>query len=303
MTPSRRTVLAGLAATALPLRARAATPVFKRTLGALEVMVVSDGTLNVPLSFQLPETKPEDAAALFTAHGLPAGGMPSQTNVTLVKAGGELILIDVGSGHNFQSTAGKLADNLEAASIQPEAITKVVFTHAHPDHLWGAIDELDELRFPKASYVIGSVEWDFWTNPQTASRMPDAFQGIALASARILKRLEGKIERRRAGEAVAPGLTYVETIGHTPGHMSVLAESNGQMLMIGGDVLTNPAVSFARPEWRVGSDFDRDQAVTTRKRLLDRLVADKLPLIGFHLPYPGHGMVERKDNAYRFVAG
>jgi glyoxylase-like metal-dependent hydrolase (beta-lactamase superfamily II) len=151
--------------------------------------------------------------------------------------------------------------------------------------------------------VIGATEWDFWTSPQTPSRMPEAFQGVAHASARILKQLDGRIERRRAGEAVAPGLTYVETVGHTPGHMSVLAESGGQQLMIGGDVLTNPAVSFARPEWRVGSDFDRDQAIATRKRLLDRLATDKLPLIGFHLPYPGHGMVERKGTAYRFVPG
>jgi glyoxylase-like metal-dependent hydrolase (beta-lactamase superfamily II) len=100
---------------------------------------------------------------------------------------------------------------------------------------------------------------------------------------------------------VAPGLSYVETFGHTPGHMSVLAESNGQHLLIGGDVLTNPAVSFARPDWRMGNDLDRDQGAATRRRLLDRLASERLPLIGFHLPYPGHGMVERKDNAYRFV--
>ena len=298
---SRRTVLAGLAATALPRPLRAATPAFRRGLGALELMVVSDGTLSVPLSFQLPETPAAEAAALFTAHGLPPAGMPSQTNVTLVKSGGELILIDAGSGHNFQSSAGKLAENLEAAGVAPDSITKVVFTHAHPDHLWGAIDELDEPRFPNASYVIAAPEWDFWTSPQTPARMPETFQGIALASARILKRLEGKIERRRGGESVGPGLAFVETFGHTPGHMAVIAESGGQSVLIGGDVLTNPAVSFARPDWRLGSDVDRDQAVTTRRRLLDRLANERLPLIGFHLPYPGHGLVERKDNAYRFV--
>jgi glyoxylase-like metal-dependent hydrolase (beta-lactamase superfamily II) len=291
-----------LGAAALPQNlAGAVTPPFKRQLGALEIMVVSDGALAVSLAFQLPETPAAEAAALLAAHGLPPGGMPSQTNVTLVKSGRELILIDAGSGHNFQSTAGKLADNLEGAGIAPEHITKVVFTHGHPDHLWGAIDEFDEPRFPNASYVISAPEWDFWSNPQTPSRMPEAFQGMAAGSARILKRLDGKIERRRGGEAVAPGLSYVETFGHTPGHMSVLAESNGQHLLIGGDVLTNPAVSFARPDWRMGNDVDRDQGAATRRRLLDRLASERLPLIGFHLPYPGHGMVERKDNAYRFV--
>jgi len=36
--------------------------------------------------------------------------------------------------------------------------------------------------------------------------------------------------------------------------------------------------------------------------LLDRLAADRGRLIGFHLPFPGLGRVERKDGAYRFVA-
>jgi glyoxylase-like metal-dependent hydrolase (beta-lactamase superfamily II) len=301
---SRRDLLAAsaglLAASALP--GRAAVPPFRRPLGQAELMVVSDGILNVPLSMSLPATPPAEAAALFAAHGLPADGAPAQTNVTLVKTGSDLVLIDAGSGHNFQSTAGKLGENLEAAGIDPGKVTRVVFTHAHPDHLWGVIDELDEPRFPNATYVIAAAEWDFWIDPGTVAKMPEAFQGIALASARTLKRLEDRIERRRDGETVAPGLTYVATAGHTPGHMAVLAEGGGERVLIGGDVLTHPAISFAKPDWRRGADLDHEQATATRRRLLDRLVADRLPLVGFHLPYPGFGMVERKDAAYRFVA-
>src|SRR5262249_29710812 len=158
-------------------------------------------------------------------------------------------------------TSGKLGDNLTAASIDPASVTKVVFTHGHPDHLWGVIDELDEPRFPNATYVIGAAEWDFWTDPRTPGTLPEAFQGMAHASARTLKRIEGKIERRRSGEAVAAGLTYIDTAGHTAGHMAVLVESGGERLMIVGDVLGHPAVSFARPEWRLGSDHDRDAGV------------------------------------------
>jgi glyoxylase-like metal-dependent hydrolase (beta-lactamase superfamily II) len=124
---------------------------------------------------------------------------------------------------------------------------------------------------------------------------------MAIGSARILKRLEGKIERRNAGDAVAPDLSYVATLGHTPGHMSVLLESGTERLLIGGDALTHVAVSFARPEWQLGTDFDRDQAVATRRRLLDRLAGERLPLLGFHLPSPGLGMVERSGAAYRFM--
>ena len=84
--------------------------------------------------------------------------------------------------------------------MEPDKITKVVFTHAHADHLWGAIDDFDDSeRFPNASYEISAQEWDFWVDPGTPARVPDWLKGMALASARILKRLEGNLERRNAG--------------------------------------------------------------------------------------------------------
>lgn len=303
-TVSRRTVLAGLgAAASFPYPgARAAAPAVKRKIGAIEVSIVSDGTLNVPLSFLLPETLPADAAALFRAHGLPESGAPMQTNVLLVNSGAERVLIDAGSGSGFQPTAGKLQENLEAAGVAADSITKVVFTHAHADHLWGVMDDFgDGERFPNASYVISAAEWDFWTDPNTASRIPEVFQGIALGTSRILKAIGNKVERRKSGDALAPGVGYLATPGHTPGHMAVLIEDGGQRLIVGGDVLTNPATSFARPDWRIGSDLDRDRGIASRKRLLDQLATDRIPLIGFHLPWPGVGAVERTGTAYRFV--
>ncbi len=293
---------AALAAPILPVsRAHAALAPFRRKLGAIELMVISDGVLNVPLSFSLPETPPADAAALFSSLGFPPQGPQRQINVTLVRTGGETVLIDAGSGSNFQPTAGKLADNLQAAGVNLASISKVVFTHAHADHLWGAIDDFDELRFPKASYIISAVEWDFWVDPKTADRVPDAFKGMALGSRRILKRLEAKLERRKTGDTLAPGISYVDTAGHTPGHMAVMIANGGERLLIGADALNNVAASFARPDWRDGADLDHDRAVATRKRLLDRLATDRLPLIAYHLPWPGHGMVERSGTAYRFI--
>ena len=305
LTPHRRAVLGGLGAAALAglTGARAATAPVTHRVGHTEVMVISDGVLNVPLSFSLPETPLSEAAALFKAHGMAEGGEPVQTNVVLVKTGNDTVLIDAGSGANFQPTAGKLQENLEAAGITPDKITKVVFTHAHADHLWGVLDDFDDAaRFPNASYVISATEWDFWSDPKTAESVPDWLKGMALGAARILKTIEDKVERCKAGDTVAPGLTYSATPGHTPGHMSVMVENGGQRLMIGGDVLANNAISFARPDWPIGSDFDRDRAVATRKSLLDQLVADKIPLVGFHLAWPGLGMVERAGKAYRLVS-
>jgi glyoxylase-like metal-dependent hydrolase (beta-lactamase superfamily II) len=281
--------------------AQAPAVAFRRSIGPAEVTTLSDGALNIPTSFMLPETPAADVAALTATQGLLPPGVSVTLNVTLVRTADDLILIDAGAGGNFQPTAGKLSDALEATAIDPAKVTKVVFTHGHADHLWGVIDDFDELRFPNASYVMSAAEWDFWTDPNTAANAPDWLKGMALGSARVLKRLDGKIERRKAGEQLAHGLSYLATPGHTPGHMSVLLESGAERLLIGGDALTHPAISFARPDWRLGTDHDRDQAVATRRRLLDQLATDRIPLIGFHLPAPGFGLVERQGTAYRFA--
>lgn len=308
---SRRSFLAGASALAIAGLAdrradgaRAANATHQFRLGEMEAIVVSDGTLSLGLSAALPATPREEAERLLRDGGLAADGFKAQTNVTLVRAGGDLVLIDAGSGANFQDTVGKLGPNLEAAGIAPEAVTKVVFTHAHPDHLWGAIDEFDNApRYPNATYSIAAAEWDYWTDPGTVAKAPESLQGMAAGSARILKALEGRLERRKPGDAILPGMTLVDTAGHTPGHVSVLLESGSERLLVGGDVLTHSVVSFVRPDWRWGTDAEPDRAAAARRRTLDMLVYEKVPLLGYHLPWPGLGRVERKDAAYRFIPG
>ena len=99
----------------------------------------------------------------------------------------------------------------------------------------------------------------------------------------------------------SPGCGIIDTPGHTQGHVS-LELSGGSGVIVGGDALTHPLISFRHPDWRPTADHVPDQAVATRRKLLDRLATDRTKLIGFHLPYPGIGIVERKDRAYRFVA-
>ena len=160
---------AGFLARTLP--AFAAAP-YAIKHGAFELAVVSDGHLVLPTSFLAPDAPAAQRDALLKAAGQTGEQYNSPTNVTLIRSGTDLILVDMGSGDRFMPTAGKLWDNLKTAGIDKAKITKVVFTHGHPDHLWGAIDELDELIMPDATFYVASAEWNFWTGDNATRGLP-----------------------------------------------------------------------------------------------------------------------------------
>ena len=158
MPVSRRTFIAagaaGLVAKALPAcAANAGVKPYTFRHGAFDITVVSDGHLVLPTSFLAPGANPDERAVLLKAAGETGDSYNSPTNVTLIRSGDQNILIDMGSGDRFMPSAGKLWDNLKAAGIEKSKITKVIFTHGHPDHLWGSVDELDDLTLPKATYL------------------------------------------------------------------------------------------------------------------------------------------------------
>ena len=300
---SRRTLLAtaaaGLAASALPARAATAPTSFKH--GAFDVIVVSDGHLELPVQFLATDAPQAERDAIFKESGISGPQYSIPTNVTLLKRGDELTLIDMGSGGRFMPTAGKLWENLEAAGIDKGKITHVIFTHGHPDHLWGAVDEFDELQIPGATFHVAANEWNFWEGDNAARSIAPERAGFVTGARRNYAAIKDKVKTMKPGDEVLPGVHVLDTPGHTQGHVS-LALPGGDGLVIGGDVLTHPIISFRHPEWRPATDHVPEQAVETRRKFLDRLASERSKLIGFHLPYPGHGMVERKDGAYRFVA-
>lgn len=272
-------------------------------LGPRSLHVLSDGGFTLPMSMLARNVPEADLLALLKEEGLPTEASTSVLNVTLLKDADGWTIFDCGAGANFLPGSGKLAASLEAAGIAKEDVKRVIFTHAHPDHLWGAIDEFDSDLFPNAAYMISAAEWDFWASPDVFSKLPEDRHAFAAGAQRIFKAIAEKTRRIQAGQEVAPGIQAVDTAGHTPGHLAFLVAGGGKQVMVLGDALTHRAISFRHPEWRSGSDTDPDKGAATRKALLDRLVADKTPFIGYHLPSPGLGHAVKQGNAYRFVAG
>jgi glyoxylase-like metal-dependent hydrolase (beta-lactamase superfamily II) len=302
LTFNRRAFLgiaAGLVATGtLPktVLALAGPHTFKH--GAFDLSVVSDGTLTLPAGIVAPEANQNDVMKLLGA-AVKDGKVQVEENVLLVRSGSDIILLDSGSGSGFQDSAGKIAESLKAAGTDPGAITKVIYTHAHPDHLWGSVAGGTSV-FANATHHMAENEHNFWAAPDLASKMPKDLEGMVKGTQGALVGIKDKISFFKPGAEVVPGINVIDTAGHTPGHVS-FELAGGDGLIVTGDAITNTTVFFAHPDWKMGSDADGPTAGKSRKMLLDMASTGKKKMLGYHWPYPGIGMVEAKDGAYAFV--
>lgn len=199
-------------------------------------------------------------------------------------------------------TAGSLLDSLDALGVTTDDITDVIFTHGHPDHLWGLLDDFGDLMFPDAAYYMGQQEFDYWTNPNTVSQIDEGRRTFAVGAQRRLEIIAEQVSFINDGDEILPGVAARATVGHTPGHMSFEVRSGTESTMILGDCIGNSHVAFARPDWLSGTDQDAPLAAQTRTKLLDQLAHEKIRILGFHLPNGGIGRVERKGDTYSFVS-
>ena len=287
-----------IAAGLLPRNVMALAGPYSFKQGAYDVSVVSDGVLMLPLALFDSAGNPELLKTLMGAM-VQGDNVQFEASPLLLKSATDVILIDTGAGQGYQPTAGKIADSLKAAGTDPSAITKVIFTHGHPDHLWGVTSN-GKSPYTNASFHMAETEFNFWAAPDLASKMPKEMGQMISGTAAQLAAIKDKISLFKTGTEVLPGINVLDTAGHTPGHVS-FELAGGDGLIVLGDVFPNPNVYFAHPEWKFAFDADHDLATSARKRILDMASAGKKKLLGYHWPYPGVGMAEAKDGAFVYV--
>lgn len=268
-----------------PAPASAAFAPYRRfQLGSLRVTTLLAGSrpMEKPQEIFGLNASAEEFAALSQAAFLPADRSMNFFTPTLVETGSEVILFDTGL-----SAAGITAA-LAAAGVAPEAVTQVVLTHMHGDHI-GGLAENGQPSFANAGYVAGQVEFDHWARTGN-----EGFEAK-------VRPLAPKMRFLKAGEAVVSGITALDAPGHTPGHMAYLLEDAGKGLILTADTANHYVWSLERPDWEVKFDMDKAQAAQTRKALLGRIAAERLPFIGYHMPFPGLGFLEPRGAGFRFV--
>lgn len=240
-----------------------------------------------------------DAKAIFE-QCVPDGKAPSSISTFLIRVpvSGEkdaYVLVDTGLGGGRPGSPSRLLDNLKKAGhgdgLTPEDISLVLLTHLHGDHIGGLLDG-EKRRFTNAKVLCGKTEYDYWIGQNNAlvNRVKRAYGDDFRGEFAFDERLQLGIDRDMLT------VTTVDARGHTPGHTAFLLDSNGEKLMIVGDIVHAAAVQFAHPDVCARYDMDAKQAVESRKRLLDTVAEQNIPIAGMHLPGTGFALVKKDAN-------
>lgn len=271
-------------------------------VGDIEVITISDGTWFKPHdpAFVRNATVAETKAALAAA-GLANDTVPIPFTVTVVRSGGRTIMFDSGTGAQLAPTAGKLAANMKAAGVEPEKIDMIIVTHFHPDHIFGLMQKDTNAQvFPNAEIIVPNAELSYWADPGLVAKLPENRKGLAVRIQATLANWKN-VTRIEDGAEVAPGIVAVAAYGHTPGHTTYMVGSGKDQLAVLADITNMPALFVRNPGWHAVFDSDPVVAEASRRRIFDRVVADKTIMTGYHYGMPGAGRIEKDGNGYSFV--
>jgi glyoxylase-like metal-dependent hydrolase (beta-lactamase superfamily II) len=270
--------------------------VYHRKIGDIVVTAVSDGYLDSTLEV-MRNVDLDKAHAILREAFRPA--RRTSVNTFLIHSKGRVAIIDTGSGNYLLPTAGFVQRNLAAAAIDPKSIDTVLLTHMHPDHSAGLTDMSNgQLLFPNAELVMHENELPHWFDDGAMTKADERSKKLFfLAGREQVTPYKNRTRLFRQGE-VFPGVTAVPSHGHTPGHTAYLIASGNDQLMIWGDTVHVPEVQTAFPEAGMAFDTDLAAAAVSRKRMFDRVSADRVLIAGMHLHFPAFSRLARRGEAY-----
>ena len=248
---------------------------FRYDIGKYECIVFSDGTL---------VSQGSEKQEVF---GL---------NCLLIKSGNQKILIDTGCGDGFQSTAGWLAKNLEAAGIRCSDIDRVIFTHGHIDHASGSFNSQGKPVFPNARYITSEREWEYWSTPPGSNELQNMFFSNARKN---LLPIRTQFDLVKNNAEILPGIKLIAAPGHTPGNIMVEISSGKKQLLCIGDVI-HSQIEFIRPEHLTSFDVTPEQALRTRAKILSEIAKSGILVFACHFTFPGIGYITQKGGGFNW---
>ena len=272
-------------------------------MGDITMTALYDGLWEKPLNqgFITNATVEETKGALIIA-GYSGENVPIPFSAMAAEIASKIVLFDAGTGGQLAPTAGLMRNRtMAAAGIDPAMVSTICLTHYHPDNIFGLMEqETNAPFFANAEIVVSAVEHAFWTDAAVFGALPEAMHGVArriqatLGTWKNVRQIEGEAE-------VVPGVRTMPTYGHTPGHTSYHVSSGGRQLFVLGDVSNMPALFLRHPGWHGVFDMDPAKAEAVRRSTMDRAIAERAMVAGYHYPFPAAGTVVKDGEGYAFV--
>jgi glyoxylase-like metal-dependent hydrolase (beta-lactamase superfamily II) len=184
---------------------------------------------------------------------------------------------------------------LAAVGFSVDDIDYVCCTHLHVDHV-GWNTRLENGRwvptFPKARYVFGKQELDYWTVENAKKQNPvyvDSVLPIVEA---------GRSDAVTNDHQIGDHVRLLPTPGHTPGHVAFCFGKGSDEAVMSGDLVHSP-LQARYPELSANFDVDKAQAAKTRRSFFERYCDTKTLCCTAHFPSPSAGRIKRWGDGFK----
>ncbi len=296
-----------------------ATENYHFQVGGLNCIAMSDCVGSMLGQCVVKDVPPDRVNEVFAAHGISQTETVFYYNCLYIQTDQHRILIDAGIGRSArqQDSAvldrleaegklplprsaiprleGVLLDRLQAESLAPADIDRVIITHFDGDHV-GGLTANNQPVYPNADYILLKEAWDFWSDAARVAQWPEF---LMAAGRRTLPLIQDRLQIVEAGVEFLPGFRLLLVPGHRPGHTAVAITSAGQHLIHVADTIGH-LLLIEYPHWHGFADINHDQAAQDRIQLLSLAVEQQALVFGSHLPFPGVGRVIPQGEGWRW---
>lgn len=269
---------------------------YRFQMGEFQCVAVCDGGAQYSLESMVANAPRSEVESYLSAHGRSTQMIVTPYTYLYVDTDKHKILVDMGAGNLFPTT-GRLLQNLHRAGITPDSIDTVFISHAHPDHVGGALDDHGKLNFKNATYYLWQKEWDFWFSDQAVAQVAESF--ITFARQKLTP-LQEKMVLVDTEDEILPGVKMIFAPGHTPGHVVVAFSSEGKGLLYTADTVLHP-LHLERPDWIPVFDIQPPLAQISKQHIFDLAATTKSLVLGQHFPpFPNVGHILRNEVGWKW---
>jgi glyoxylase-like metal-dependent hydrolase (beta-lactamase superfamily II) len=272
-------------------------------LGNFEITALSDGTLELPVDKMFTKVNPSRLRSLLSRSFL-SNDVRTTVNAFLVNTGTRLVLIDTGTGTSqmFGSNLGKLLSNLQGAGYSPNQVDEIYVTHMHTDHIGGLMRD-GQPSFANATVRANVREAShFLSQSQMDAAPADEREDYESAMAIFKPYIAAEKFKPFDGETqLIPGVRAIPAPGHTPGHTVYVIESQGEKMVVWGDLMHVAALQFPQPSATIQFDWNTKQSAQQRRLIFADIAKNGYFAAAAHVAFPGIGKLRAEGDGYAWI--